>query len=187
MEIRCATCTLRPLVPADAASLALHANDREVWINLRDAFPHPYSVRDAEEYIAAMPGSGQRGKFGIIVDGAAVGAIGLIPGSDIERISAEIGYWVAREFWGRGIATDAIRATTAYAFDELGIHRVFAVPFARNTASIRALEKAGYVREGLMRHSAIKAGEVVDQYLYAAYTDNRNGRNGVSEAGLRGA
>ncbi len=109
--------------------------------------------------------------FGIIVDGAAVGGLSLMPGEDIDRTSAEIGYWLGREFWGRGIATDAVRAVTAYAFDNLGFTRVFAVPFARNPASARVLEKAGYTEEGMMRRSAVKDGVIIDQRLFAAYDD----------------
>lgn len=175
IQIRCTTCLLRPLVPADAAALALHANDRDIWLNLRDRFPHPYLVRDAENYIAAAAAHPVQTGFGIIVDGEPAGSVGLMPGTDIERKTAEIGYWLGRPFWGRGIATDAVRAATLYAFDELEMDRVFAVPFARNSASIRVLLKVGYVREGTMRRSAIKDGEVLDQELYAAYGDDRLG------------
>lgn len=171
MDIICASCQLRALEHTDADALARHANDRDVWLNLRDHFPHPYSPSDARAYITQMAGQEPRTTFGIIIDGAAVGSIGLVIGHDIERKSAEIGYWIGREFWGRGIVTEAIRATTSYAFSSLGMHRVFAVPFVRNPASSRVLEKAGYMREGLMRRSALKDGEVEDQYLYAAYDD----------------
>jgi RimJ/RimL family protein N-acetyltransferase len=172
MEIRGRTCLLRPLVASDAASLAAHADDRDVWLNLRDRFPHPYTVHDAATYIAAMAPSSRPISFGIIVEGEAAGTIGLVPGEDIARATAEIGYWLGRRFWGRGVITEAVRATTRYAFAELGLHRVFAVPFVHNTASSRVLEKAGYVREGRMRRSALKAGEVLDQWLYAAYDDH---------------
>ncbi len=171
MILHGASCTLRPLAAADAPSLARHANDRDVWRNLRDRFPHPYALRDAEAYIAHVGPQAPRTSFGIAVGDEAVGTITLMPGQDIERMTAEVGYWIGRAHWGRGIATDALRAVTGYAFDVLGLHRVFAVPFARNPASGRVLEKAGYVREGLMRRSAVKDGEVLDQLLYAAYDD----------------
>jgi RimJ/RimL family protein N-acetyltransferase len=171
MEIRLATCVLRPLVAADAPSLALHANDRDVWLHLRDRFPHPYTPADAEAYIAAVAGRAPQTGFGIVVDGEAAGTIGLVLGDDVERHSAEIGYWLGRRFWGRGVATGAVRAVTAYAFAELGMHRVFAVPFDGNPASNRVLEKAGYVLEGRMRRSAVKDGRILDQWLLAAYDD----------------
>jgi RimJ/RimL family protein N-acetyltransferase len=174
MEITCGSCLLRPLGPDDAATLALHANDRDVWLNVRDRFPHPYGLSDAEAYIATVAAQPVQTSFGIIVDGVAAGSIGLMPGSDIERYSAEIGYWLGRPFWGRGITTEAVRAVTLYAFAHLRMHRVFAVPFAHNKASRRVLEKAGYTLEGVMRRSAVKDGVLLDQLLYAAYDDGRS-------------
>ena len=171
MHLTCPTCLLRPLVAADADSLARHANDHGVWRNLRDAFPHPYSLDDARRYIAMAAGRTPPTSFGIVVDGEAAGNIGLHPRHDVERQSAELGYWLGRAHWGRGIMTDAVRAITRHAFATLGLNRVFAVPFEYNTASCRVLEKAGYVLEGRMRRSAIKEAVVVDQWLYAAYDD----------------
>lgn len=173
MEIDCGTCLLRGLVPDDAVTLAGLANDRDVWLNLRDRFPHPYSLADAEAWIATTSSHTPLTSFGIVATGQVVGAVSLMPGRDIERVSAEIGYWLGRPFWGRGIMTDAVRAATLYAFDELGMRRVFAVPFAHNAASRRVLEKVGYALEGVMKQSAIKDGVILDQYLYAAYADSR--------------
>ncbi len=172
MEIRCPTCVLRPLVPDDAPSLAEHANDRDVWLNVRDRFPHPYRPEHAVAFIAAVAPQTPPTVLGIVVDGEAVGTVGLVPGDDIARHSAEIGYWLGRRFWGRGIATDALRAATRHAFADHGLHRLFAVPFVHNAASARVLEKAGYVREGRMRHGALKAGALLDQWLYAACADS---------------
>jgi RimJ/RimL family protein N-acetyltransferase len=171
MEIECETCLLRPLVPGDAPALAEHANDREVWMNLRDAFPHPYALSDAEAYIALVMARSVQTSFAIVVDGVVGGNISLRPGTDIDRISAELGYWLGRPFWGRGVITDAVQATTSYGFEVLKLHRVFAVPFARNLASKRVLEKCGFAQEGLMRRSAIKDGRILDQHLFAAYDD----------------
>lgn len=171
MHITCATCVLRPLSAADAAVLASHANDRGVWRNLRDRFPHPYTEKDAEAYIEAVFDREQRTIFGIVAEGEAAGSIGLVPGDDIARNTAEVGYWLGRRFWGRGITTDALGAVTTYAFTELGMHRVFAAPFVHNAAWCRVLEKAGYAVEGRMRRSAVKDDQVLDQWLYAAYAD----------------
>lgn len=168
MELRTDRCTLRPYRPADAASLARHADNRKVWLNLRDQFPHPYTVADAEAYIGLVAGEAPVTRFAIDVGGEAVGGVGLLLGRDIERRSAEIGYWLGEAHWGRGVATAAVRAATAYAFGELDLLRVFAVPFAHNAASARVLERAGYQREGTMRRSAVKDGRVLDQHLYAA-------------------
>lgn len=168
MEFRTPVCTLRPFRPADAASVARHADDRRVWRNLRDAFPHPYAVADAERYIAAAAARSPVTSFAVDVAGEAVGSVSLRPGTDIERRSAEIGYWLGEAYWGRGVMSAAVAAATDYAFRDLALLRVFAVPFARNAASVRVLERAGYVLEGTMRRSAVKDGEVLDQYLYAA-------------------
>ena len=169
--IDCDHCLLRPLAPGDAESLALHANDHGVWQNLRDRFPHPYSVADATSYIAHVASRPVQTSFGIVVDDQAVGSISLMLGHDIARQSAEVGYWLGRAFWGRGLMVEALRATTVYAFEELKLARVFAVPFVTTSRSARVLEKAGYEREGLMRHSAVKEGVLLDQLLYAAYAD----------------
>ena len=171
MEITCANCLLRPLVAADAESLAGHANDHGVWQNLRDRFPHPYTVADAESYIAHVAARPVQTSFGIVVGDQAIGSISLMLGDDIARRSAEVGYWIGRAYWGRGIVVEALRATTHYAFETLSLARVFAVPFATTVRSARVLEKAGYVKEGIMRHSAVKEGKLLDQLLYAAYRD----------------
>ncbi len=171
MNIECPTALLRPLLPSDADSLARHANDYGVWKNLRDRFPHPYTMVDAETYIKHVETRSVQTSFGIVIDGQAIGNISLMLGDDIARRSAEVGYWIGREYWGRGIAGDALRATTRYAFETLQLVRVFAVPFATTQRSARVLEKAGYAREGLMRLSAIKENVLLDQLLYAAYHD----------------
>jgi RimJ/RimL family protein N-acetyltransferase len=105
--------------------------------------------------------------FAIVVDEEAVGGIGFMPNQDIERVSAEIGYWLGEPLWGRGICTEAVRAVTQYAIEQHGLTRIYAVPFTHNVASCRVLEKAGYVREAHMRRSAIKDGVIRDQFLYA--------------------
>jgi ribosomal-protein-alanine N-acetyltransferase len=171
MEIICARALLRPLVAADAKSLALHANDRGVWQNLRDRFPHPYTVADASAYIAHVAARPVQTSFGIVVEEQTIGSITLMLGEDVERRSAEIGYWIGRAHWGRGIMPEVVQATTRYAFQQLQLARVFAVPFATTSRSARVLDKAGYVREGVMRHSAVKDGVLLDQLLYAAYAD----------------
>lgn len=171
MEIPTDWCTLRPFRLADAASLAHQANNRKIWLNLRDLFPHPYTMADAEQYIGRVVDETPTTRFAIDVAGDAVGSVSLKLGSDIERRSAEIGYWLGEAYWGQGIVSAAVGAATAYAFGELDLLRVFAVPLVRNPASVRVLERAGYQREGTMRRSAVKDGLVLDQYLYAAVRD----------------
>jgi RimJ/RimL family protein N-acetyltransferase len=171
MELRSPRCTVRSLCLADAPGLAHHGNNRKVWVNLRDRFPHPFTEQHGVEYIEYTLSKPDPTSFAIDVGGEAVGGISLHVGTDIERLGAEIGYWIGEDFWGRGIMTEAIRLVTDYAFSELDLVRVFAVPFVGNAGSCRALEKAGYVREGIMLRSAIKDGRILDQYLYAAVRD----------------
>jgi [ribosomal protein S5]-alanine N-acetyltransferase len=168
MELRSAACIVRSYRPGDAAVSARHGNNRQIWLNLRDRFPHPYTEEHGAAYITHVLAQPTQTSFAIDVGGEAVGGISLHPGTDIERFSAEMGYWLGEEFWGRGITTAAIVLLTRHAFTDMGFIRIFAVPFVRNAASSRALEKAGYLREGLMRQSAIKDGIVEDQFLYAA-------------------
>ena len=167
LHLDCGLCVVRSWRPGDEDSLTRHANDRGVWLNLRDRFPHPYTRPDAEQWVRFAAGANPETNFAIAVDGEAVGGIGLMLHDDVERCSAEIGYWLGRTFWGRGLATAAVRALTAHAFATHGLTRVYALPFADNTASLRVLEKAGYRCEGRLRRSAIKDGRVRDQVVYA--------------------
>ena len=168
-RLDCGVSLLRAFEPGDAPSIARLANDHDVWINLRDRFPHPYHLEDAERFIADTATRTPRTNLAVCVDGVAVGSIGVIPGSDIERVSAEIGYWLGKPYWGRGIMTAALKAATPHYAAQFGFTRVFASVFTFNPGSARILEKAGYVREAHQRQAAIKEGVVYDQYVYAWY------------------
>ena len=159
--------SLRPWRAGDEASLVVHANDRDVWLNLRDQFPHPYTAGDAEAWVKFASRQAQPTNLAIEVDSEAVGGVSLQLHDDVERVSAELGYWLGQGHWNRGIMTAAVRALTDYGFEQFSLTRVYAVPFATNVASHRVLEKAGYVREGLLRRSAVKNDIVLDQVLYA--------------------
>jgi [ribosomal protein S5]-alanine N-acetyltransferase len=165
--MKLATCVVRSWREGDAPSIASHANNRRVWINLRDRFPHPYTFVDAQAFIRWAIACDPETMFAVVVDEAAVGGIGLTLHDDVERVSAEIGYWLGEAFWGRGIMSEVLAAVTAYAIRTHGLTRVYALPFDGNVASTRVLEKAGYVCEGRMKRSAIKDGRVIDQLLYA--------------------
>ena len=158
---------VRSFRESDAAELARHANNRKVWLQLRDRFPHPYTIDDARGFIAFARGANPETAFAVTVDDLPVGSIGAVLGQDVERCSAEVGYWLGETHWGRGIATRALVGFTEYAFTAYEVERLFAVPLATNTASCRVLEKAGYRLEGRMRRSAVKDGVVQDQLLYA--------------------
>jgi ribosomal-protein-alanine N-acetyltransferase len=167
MRIELGSCTVRSWEASDVPSLARYADNRKVWINLRDAFPHPYTRHDAEAFLAMVRRMAAETYFAIDVGGEAAGAIGYRVHEDVERVSAELGYWLGEPFWNRGIATDAVRAVTSLAVERHRLTRVYAVPYEWNPASCRVLEKAGYALEGRMRKSAVKDGKVVDQFLYA--------------------
>jgi RimJ/RimL family protein N-acetyltransferase len=161
----------------DETSLVDHANSREVWLNLRDQFPHPYTANDAKEWVKLASNQTQPTNFAIEVASEAAGGISLRLQDDVERVSAEIGYWLGQRFWNRGVVSAAVRAMTKFGFERFSLSRIYALPFATNVASHRVLEKAGYRREGLLRRSAIKDGVVLDQVLYAI-TDHDMARAG---------
>lgn len=169
MRLELERCVVRSWAHTDLTALARHANDRDVWLQLRDRFPHPYRVEDGERFLAHISQQPAATAWAIEVDGEAAGGIGLELGTDVERVSAEIGYWLGRSLWGRGIVADAARGVTAEAWRTLPLTRIFAMPFADNPRSVRVLEKAGYVREGYLPRSAVKDGRVRDQLLYGAY------------------
>jgi [ribosomal protein S5]-alanine N-acetyltransferase len=160
-------CSLRRFRGGDAASLVYHANNANVAKQLRDRFPHPYTRQDARAFLEFAASAEPPTNFAIEVDGQASGGLGYVPGNDVERYSAEVGYWLGEECWGRGIVTEALCLFTEYAFTEIGLLRLFALPFADNAASIRVLEKAGYTPEGILRSSCVKFGQPRDQAIYA--------------------
>jgi RimJ/RimL family protein N-acetyltransferase len=151
----------------DAPSIAKYANNRSIWRNLRDAFPHPYRIQDAESFISRIIGMEPITTFAISSQSEAIGSIGLMPGKDVHRYTAEMGYWLAEPFWDKGIMTRAVKSMADYAIHDLKMHRVFAEPFTTNPASARVLTKAGFTCEGILRSSVFKDGKVLDQYLYS--------------------
>jgi|SRR5690348_8023380 RimJ/RimL family protein N-acetyltransferase len=157
---------LRPLTEADAEVLARHGNDRRVWLNMRDIFPHPFLLQDGLDFIRRQAQAAVPMSFGIDVEGEAVGVIGMRQLDDVHRQTAELGYWLGVQFWGRGTATQAVRAVTKHGFD-CGFERVQATVFDWNPASARVLEKAGYTLEGRLRRHVTKAGRVGDLLMYA--------------------
>ena len=169
--LRLGTCELRPWEARDKSSLVLHANNPRVAERLTDRFPHPYTSADADAWLSLSADRVPPTNLAIVVDGEAVGGVGIEVRPDVHRKSAEIGYWLGERDWGRGIATDALRAMTAYALTEFDLCRLTAGVFEGNAASARVLEKAGYVLEGRLRRSVFKWGRVLDESLYAFVPD----------------
>lgn len=171
MELRLSRCTLRPWRRRDVAALVRHADDREVWIHLRDLFPHPYTRKDARRWIRMTRSHPPGTTFAIEIDGEACGGIGIRIGGDVYHRSAEIGYWLGRAHWGRGVATEAVIAMTEHALARFDLCRIWAGVFSWNPASMRVLEKAGYQREGVLRDAVTKDGRTGDQVVYAVLRD----------------
>lgn len=170
--------TLRPWARSDLRSLVAHANDRRVWANLRDRFPHPYGEAEAEAWLAFVATHPEPAlQLAIAVGDEAIGGIGLERFEDVHRGTAEIGYWLGTAHWARGYATDAVRAMTAYGFDTVGLDRIQATVFEWNAASERVLVKAGYRHEGRLRRHVRKDGELGDAALYATVREDHERRS----------
>ena len=167
MQLVLKSCTIRPWRLDDAESLAKHANNRKVWLALRDLFPHPYTIQDAHEFLQKKITEQLAINFCIEIDGAAVGGIGMRVGEDVHRHTAALGYWLGEDFWGRGIMTEAVATFTDFCFENFPLHRIFAEVFANNPASARVLEKAGFVFEGCLKNNVIKDRKLLDSLLYA--------------------
>lgn len=171
MNLKLKTCNVRSWEWRDRDAIVRHANNRNVSINLRDRFPYPYTIRDARFWLEHVVGHQPETNFAIDVAGEAVGGIGFTVQNDVARRSAEIGYWLGEQFWGRGIATEALIAVTEHAFANYDLCRLYAHVFDWNGASARVLEKAGYSFEGRLRKSVTKENQTIDQLMYAMIRD----------------
>ena len=156
---------------SDAASLAENANNINIWNNLRDALPHPYSEKDGKEFIGralALPKPATL--LTIAVDGKAAGSIGIVLRTDVERISAEMGYFIGESYWNRGIMTDAVQQMVKYAFANFPeLCKIYATPFDFNIASHKVLQKAGFEREAILKQAAVKNGKIVDEHYFSIF------------------
>lgn len=162
-------CNIRKWELSDAADLAAVISNKKVQDNLRDGLPYPYTQEDGKEYISAMLSAkeDETFAFAIVADGKVIGSIGCFRQGNIHRRTAELGYYIAEEYWGRGIMTEAVMQICQYVFGRSDILRIYAEPFAHNAASCRVLEKAGFQYEGTLRSNAVKNGEVVDMRMYS--------------------
>ena len=167
MELISGNIKLRPLRSSEAGRMAELANNEKIARNLRDGFPHPYTLADAENFLSKFTNQDPVTYFGIDFNEEYVGNISLVPCQDIYRMSAEIGYFIGEPFWNKGIVTTAVNLITEYGFQQLGIIRIQTGVFEYNTASQRVLEKCGFVKEGVFRKSVIKQGKLWDEVRYA--------------------
>ncbi len=153
----------------DKVDLAENLNNEKILNNLRDGLPYPYTEKDAEDFINAML-SADKDKtyaFAITLDDKVIGSIGVFRCDNIHYRTAEMGYYIGEKYWGNGYMTSAVKQMCKYIFDNTDIIRIFAEPFAYNTASCRVLEKAGFTYEGLLQSNAVKNGNIVDMKMYA--------------------
>jgi ribosomal-protein-alanine N-acetyltransferase len=169
MHIVTPSSILRDWIPDDAGSLARHANNPKIAATMRDAFPSPYTPEDAHRFISMATGSTPNFFLAIEVMGEAIGGIGIHPLDDVKRRSAEIGYWLTEPFWGKGIVTDAVRSLVPVAFKKYDIVRLQAGIFSNNPASMRVLEKCGFIREAVHRNAITKNGTLLDEVIYVHF------------------
>ena len=170
--------TLRKWELDDGQSVARYDNDLQIAANLRDSFPHPYTIAHGQAFVESCVFGDETRQYcrAIEVDGEAVGSIGVFLQTDVYRKSAELGYWLGRPFWGQGIMTRAVEQVCGYVFANYDIVRIYAEPFAENIGSRRVLEKAGFQLEGIMRCGAVKNGRLVDWCMYSKIKEDGKGQ-----------
>jgi len=156
---------------SDATSLAENANNINIWNNLRDALPHPYSEKDGREFIEmALSLPKPTTLLAIVVDGKAVGSIGIVLRTDVERICVELGYFIGESYWNKGIMTEAVKQMVTYAFTNFPyLRKIYATPFEFNIASQKVLQKAGFELEAILKQAAIKNGKIIDEHYYSLF------------------
>ena len=151
----------------DAQTLIKYANNRNVSINMRDGFSYPYTLRNARTFLETVSKQNPVTFYAIATSEEAIGGIGVSINTDVHRLTAELGYWLAEPYWGKGIMTEAVSTFTEYAFAHFGLIRIYAQPYANNSGSCRVLQKAGFLLEARMEKNVIKDGQILDQFLYA--------------------
>jgi [ribosomal protein S5]-alanine N-acetyltransferase len=157
---------LRKWQSSDLESLVKHANNYNIARFLTNQFPFPYTIQDGERFLDNVLSYEPARILAIVVEGEAVGSIGVFPQQDIHCLNAEMGYWLSEEWWGRGIITASIRQMVDYGFNTFPVERIFARPFGSNTASHRVLEKAGFTLEARFEKTLLKHGELLDELVY---------------------
>jgi RimJ/RimL family protein N-acetyltransferase len=160
-------CTVRDWRIDDASALSRHANNRKIWANVRDRFPSPYTVEEAEQWVRHCSRALPATDFAVEVEGEVVGGIGVVLQTDVERVSAELGFWLGETVWGQGVMTEAVSAFVPWAFERFSLTRIYAHVFEFNVASARVLAKSGFECEARLRKAVIKDGRILDEFLFA--------------------
>ena len=167
MNIALKKCLLREWRWEDKDALIKNANNLNIAKMVKNRFPYPYDEAAANNWLSLVTIESPQTNFAIVVKNKAVGGIGFESQADIFRRSAEIGYWLGEDYWGKGIMTETVKAVTSFAFGNFDLCRMQAGVFATNSASVRVLEKAGYVFEGRLKKSITKFGQTIDQLVFA--------------------
>jgi len=158
---------LRVWEKEDAQTLAALANNKNIWNNVMDIFPSPYTVMDALRWINKESSTMPITRFAIEYNQLLVGGIGITLQDGIYRCSVELGYFIGEPFWGKGIATEAIKTMISHIQQEYkDVTRIFARVLSNNKASMKALQKAGFYLEGIQQKAAIKNNEVNDVFVW---------------------
>jgi ribosomal-protein-alanine N-acetyltransferase len=160
-------CRIRSWESGDERSLVSNANNRRIWLNLVDTFPHPYTTDDARSWIASCSTANPELNFAIEFNGAAVGGVGLELHSGELAKTGSFGYWIGEPYWRRGIATAVVRAFAPLIMRTHELVRLEARVFSWNDASMRVLEKCGFRREAVLEKRIVKDGIVLDEIVYA--------------------
>jgi RimJ/RimL family protein N-acetyltransferase len=168
MEFHLTKSKLRPWEMDDAEHLAKYANNKNIADCLRDGFPHPYTINDARNWLKNNL-TNKNLLFAIEIKDEVVGGIGIIYQSDVYRRSVEIGYWLAEEFWNKGIMSEAIKTLVQHTFNNSDVVRIHAGIFESNTASARVLEKAGFKLEAIHKKAVFKKGKLMNELLYVIF------------------
>ena len=160
---------------SDARDLATALSNKKIQDNLRDGLPYPYTEQDGKEFISTMLAANENDTFAfaITVNGKVIGSIGAFRQTNIHNKTAELGYYIAEEYWGKGIMTEAVKQLCDYVFSHTDIIRIYAEPFSYNIGSCRVLEKAGFQYEGTLRSNALKNGIVLDMKMYSKLKTER--------------
>jgi RimJ/RimL family protein N-acetyltransferase len=158
--------TLRPWTLDDVATLTEYYNNVNIWNNLRNYIPHPYTTADAEKFINTQIEIFPTLNFAILNEDEIVGGIGITLLDDVYVMNVELGYWIAEPFWGQGIATIAVGLMTQYVLETFAINRIVAEVFDYNKASMRVLEKNGYYLESVRRKGILKNEFLYDDFVW---------------------
>ena len=180
MSTQPAKIELREMRIEDAADLAAAMNNKRVQDNLRDGIPFPYSEKDAVDFMSTAQAAEKNTQYvlAITYGEKVIGNIGVFRKENVHRLTAELGYFIAEPYWGKGIMVEAVRQMCAYIFKNTDIVRIFAGVYTYNEASGRVLEKANFHLEGVLRKNVFKNGQIIDMKLYSILRDEWWDNNG---------